>query len=90
MEVDIYFYYKKKLYPVSREIKIHVYRKRRSSDPSWEFLRLENKQIKAVPNDSYGESWHKPTYYFVEAIKSKQKIRGKLGHVVQIQFYRLA
>ena len=37
-----------------REIKIHVYRKRQTSDSSWEFLRLENKKIKTVPNDSYG------------------------------------
>ena len=27
-----------------REIKIHVYRKRQTSDSSWEFLRIENKQ----------------------------------------------
>ena len=37
-----------------REIKIHGYRKRQTSDSSWEFLRIENKQIKTVPNDSYG------------------------------------
>ena len=37
-----------------REIKIHVYRKRRTSDSSLEFLILENKQIKTVSNDSYG------------------------------------
>ena len=40
--------------PDRREIKIHVYRKRRTSDSSLEFLRLENKQIKTVSNDSYG------------------------------------
>ena len=39
---------------VIRDIKIHVYRKRQASDSSWEFLRLENKQIKTAPNDSYG------------------------------------
>ena len=38
----------------TREIKIHIYRKRQTSDSSWEFLRIENKQIKTVPNDSYG------------------------------------
>ena len=31
----------------SREI--HVYGKRQTSDESWEFLRLENKQIKKCP-----------------------------------------
>ena len=33
--------------------KIHVYRKRQTSDSSWEFLRIGNKQIKTVQNDSY-------------------------------------
>ena len=37
-----------------REIKIHAYRKRQTSDSSWEFLRKENTQIKTFPNDSYG------------------------------------
>ena len=37
----------------NREIKIHVYRKRQTSDSRWEFLRIENKQIKTVPNNSY-------------------------------------
>ena len=37
-----------------REIKIHVYGKRQTSDLSWEFLRIENKQIKTVLNNSYG------------------------------------
>ena len=37
-----------------REVKIHVYRKRQTSDSSWEIPRIENKQIKTAPNDSYG------------------------------------
>ena len=28
------------------KIKIHVYAKRQTSDSSWEFLQIENKQIK--------------------------------------------
>ena len=36
-----------------REIKIHVYGKRQTSDSSWEFLRIENKQIKTVQKNSY-------------------------------------
>ena len=32
----------------NREIKIYVYAKRQTSDSSWEFLRIENKQIKTV------------------------------------------
>ena len=39
---------------VNREIKIHVYRKQQTSDSSWEFFRIENKQIETVTNDSYG------------------------------------
>ena len=37
----------------NREIKIHVYAKRQTSDSSWEFLRIENKQIKTVQKYSY-------------------------------------
>ena len=37
-----------------REIKIHVYGKRQTSDSSWEFLRIENEQMKTVQNNSYG------------------------------------
>ena len=37
----------------NREIKIHVYGKRPTSDSSWEFLRIENKKIKTVQNNSY-------------------------------------
>ena len=74
----------------NREIKIHVYRKRQTSDSSWEFLRIENEQIKTVPNDTYGQNSHKTTYFCVEAIESKRKIKGKLGQVVRIHACRLA
>ena len=39
---------------VIREIKIHVYSKRQTSDSSWEFLRIKSKQIKTIQNNSYG------------------------------------
>ena len=39
---------------INREIKTHVYGKRQTSDSSWEFLRIENKRIKTVLNNSYG------------------------------------
>ena len=39
---------------LNRAIKIHVYGKRQTSDSSWEFLGIENKQIKSVPNKTYG------------------------------------
>ena len=38
---------------MNREIKIHVYAKRQTSDSSWEFLRIENKQIKTVEDNCY-------------------------------------
>ena len=37
-----------------REIKSHVYGKRQTSDSSWEFQRIENKDIKTFQNSSYG------------------------------------
>ena len=37
-----------------REIKIHVYGKPLTSDSSWEFLKIENKKVKTVQNNSYG------------------------------------
>ena len=38
----------------TREFKLHVYRKRQTSDSSGEFLKTENEQIKAAPNNSCG------------------------------------
>ena len=45
---------------LNREIKSHVYAKRQTSDSSWEFLRIENKQIKIVQNNSLciKLAWH--------------------------------
>ena len=75
---------------VYREIKIHVYSIRQTANVSGEFLRIENKQLKKVQNDSCGQNYHKTTYFCVEAINGKRKIGGKLGHVVQIHVCRLA
>ena len=36
------------------EIKSHVYGKPQKWDSSWEFLKIENKQIKTVQNNSFG------------------------------------
>jgi len=52
-----------RLTTTTRGIKVHVYRKRQTSDSSWEFLKIENKQIKAAPNDSHGQNWHKTTCF---------------------------
>ena len=41
-------------YSVGRfKIKINVYAKRQTSDSSWEFLRIENKEMKTIQNNSY-------------------------------------
>ena len=83
-------YYHDRLYRDNREIKIHVYSIRQTANVSGEFLRIENKQLKKVQNDSCGQNYHKTTYFCVEAINGKRKIGGKLGHVVQIHVCRLA
>ena len=36
-----------------REFKPHIYGKRQTSDSSWEFLKIENEQIKTAQNKSY-------------------------------------
>ena len=41
------------LNPDIREINIPISAKLQTSDSSWEFLRIENKQIKTVQNYSY-------------------------------------
>ena len=38
---------------VNREFKLQVYGKRQTSDSSWEFLKIENEQLKTVQNNSY-------------------------------------
>ena len=90
LEQNTYTGQLKSLQANNREIKIHVYRIRQTANVSGEFLRIENKQLKKVQNDSCGQNWHKTTYFCVEAINSKRKIRGKLGHVIQIHVCRLA
>ena len=37
-------------------IKSQGYRKRQTSDSSWDFLRVENKQVKTVQNNSYDKT----------------------------------
>ena len=45
----------------SREIKSHVYGKRQNS--SLECLRIENKQIKTVQNNSHVQDWRERTFF---------------------------
>ena len=53
-----------------REIKIHVHAKRQTSDSSWEFLRIENKQIKTVQNKF---SWIKLAWNHLFLCRSKKQ-----------------
>ena len=53
-----------------REIKIHVYAKRQTSDSNWDFLIIENKQIKTVQNNSFVYNWRDYTYFLVQVINS--------------------
>ena len=38
-----------------KEFKLHLHGKRQTSDSSLEFLKIENAQIKAAQNNSYGQ-----------------------------------
>ena len=51
---SIFIVNKERATGVIREIKIHVYGIRQTANVSGEFLRIENKQIKKVQNDSCG------------------------------------
>ena len=48
--------------------KSHVYNKRQTTDSSWVFLRIENKQIKTVQNNNYDLNSNATTYFLVEVI----------------------
>ena len=71
---------------INKEIKSQVYDKRQTSYSSWEILRIENKQVKTVQNNSYGQIWRETTYFCVEVINSKWQLRGKLGHAYKLTF----
>ena len=63
---------------INREIKVHVYAKRQTSDSTWEFLRIENKQIKTVQNHSYVYNGLETSYFFLSwSNKQYTTIKGK-------------
>ena len=81
-----------KLFPwrKNREFKSHVHGKRQKSDSSWEFLKIENEQMKTVQNNSYaGQKLREATNLCEEIMNSKRQVKGKLGHVVQTRVCRL-
>ena len=72
------------------EIKIHVYAKRQTSDSGWEFLRIEDKQIKPVQKKFLCIKLAWNYLFFSWNNKQLTAIKGKLGHVVQIRVCRFA
>ena len=68
---------------------LHVYGKRQTSDSSWEFLKIENEQIKTAPKIFMDKKLRETTYLCVEIMNSKRQVKGKIGHVVQIRVCRL-
>ena len=68
---------------------LHVYGKRQTSDSSWEFLKIENEQIKTAQKIFRDKKLRETTYLCVEIMNSKRQVKGKIGHVVQIPFCRL-
>ena len=68
---------------------LHVYGKRQTSDSSWEFLKIENEQIKTAQKIFMDKKLRETTYLCVEIMNSKRQVKGKIGHVVQIPFCRL-
>ena len=72
-----------------RKLHVHVYDKRQTSDSSWEFLNIENEQIKTAQNNSDRETIAWNYWLCVEIMNSKRQVMEKLGHVVQIRVCRL-
>ena len=70
----------------TREFKLHVYGKRQTSDSSWEFLKIENEQIKTAQNNSYGFSLFILPAYEVRRTTDKtavfEVISGSPGRVL--------
>ena len=70
---------------------IHAWRSphiQQTSDSSWEFLKIENEQIKTAQKIRMDKKLREITYLCVEIINSRRQAKGKLGHVVQVRFCR--
>ena len=57
-----------------REFKLHVYCKRQTSDSSWEFLKIENEQIKTARNSSL---WIKIAWDYWFMCRNKRQAMGE-------------
>ena len=69
-----------------REIKLHVYEKRQTSDSSWEFLKIENKQIKIAQKILMGKNLRENTNLCLEIMNSRRQAKETL--VTWYKFWR--
>ena len=68
---------------VLEPFKLHVYGKRKTSDLSWEFLKIENEQIKQLKTIPMDKKLREATNLCEEIMSSKRQVKEKLGHVVK-------
>ena len=66
-----------------------LYDKRKTSDLSWEFLKIENEKIKQLKTILMDKKLHEATNLCEEIVNSKRRVKEKLGHAVQILVCRL-
>ena len=66
----------------NREFKLYLIRQ--TSDSSWELFKIENEQIKTAPKILLDKKLGETTNLCVEIMNSRRQVKGKLGHVVQI------
>ena len=74
---------------VLEPFKLHVYGKRKTSDLSWEFLKIENEQIKQLKTIPMDKKLREATNLCEEIMSSKRQVKEKLGRVVKIRVCRL-
>ena len=66
---------------VLEPFKLHVYGKRKTSDLSWEYLKIENEQIKQLKTIPMDKKLRETTNLCEEIMSSKRQVKEKLGHV---------
>ena len=68
---------------VLESFKLHVYGKRKTSDSSWEYLKIENEQIKQLKTIPMDKKLRETTNLCEEIMSSKRQVKEKLDHVVK-------
>ena len=68
---------------VLEPFKLHVYGKRKTSDLSWEYLKIENEQIKQLKTIPMDKKLRETTNLCEEIMSSKRQVKEKLGHVLK-------